>query len=206
MEHFSQEDWVDLARNLLAPSKAALMQAHLENGCDECQDSRTIWSLILEIASREPGNRPSEAVVRAVKTAFPGSSSWRWLAKVAEFAPLKFDSFLQPSLAMVRGSAPSRRHLVHQAEPYVVDLRLESDPRASNRTFLTGQILNSEYPDGSSAVIDVVLLGGDRLLGKTVASSSGEFELELDPEEDMRLFINIRGQRAIGIALPALVG
>jgi hypothetical protein len=52
--------------------------------------------------------------------------------------------------------------------------------------------------------IDVVLLNGERLIKRTVATNSGEFELELGHGEDMQLFINIRGQRAIGITLPSL--
>jgi hypothetical protein len=48
----------------------------------------------------------------------------------------------------------------------------------------------------------VVLLSGERLVAKTAANPSGEFEFELGDEKGLQLFINIRGQRAIGIGLP----
>lgn len=204
MEHFPPEDWVDLARSLLPQAKVPPMQAHLEKGCEECQEAWAVWRLILDLSSREASYRPAEGVVRTVKAAYTGHQPWKWLTRIAQFAQLTFDSFLQPSPAMIRASGSKSRQLVHQAEPYVIDIRLDSDPLLGKHTFLTGQILNSERPEESSGLIDIVLLSGDKLLGKTVASTSGEFELELGREENIQLFINIRGQRAIGIALPEL--
>ena len=204
LEHFPPEDWVDLARNLEPPAKGAQMRAHLELGCDECREAWKVWRLVLELCSREPGYRPVESAVRVGKAAYPGAKSWRWLKTVAEFAQLRFDSFLQPAPTMVRASGSQTRQLVHRADPYVIDLRLESDPLRGARTFLMGQILNSKHPEENPGDIEVILLSGDRLLGKTATTASGEFQMELTREEDMQLFINIRSERAIGINLPEL--
>jgi hypothetical protein len=83
----------------------------------------------------------------------------------------------------------------------VIDLRLESDP-ARKRMFLMGQILNSRDPNGTASRVDIVLLNGDELIKKTLANQLGEFNMEVATEGNQQLFINIRGQRAIGIALP----
>jgi hypothetical protein len=179
------------------------MQAHLEQGCAECLKSWTFWRLILDVSSRETSYSPGPDAIRAAKDAYIHGESWKWLREVAQFAELVFDSFRQASPAMVRGAGPTCRQLVHDAEPFVIDLRLESDP-IGRRTFLTGQVLNSANPEEMLGDIDVVLLSGERLIKRTVATNSGEFELELGHEQDMQLFINIRGERAIGITLPSL--
>jgi hypothetical protein len=204
LEHFPPEDWVDLARDVAGAPKAARMRAHLEEGCGECKEAWTMWRLVLEVSSGEVSYRPAAWVVRAAKAAYPRDESWKWLKKISEFAHLIFDSFFQPLPGMVRASASGTRQLVHKADPYVIDIRLESDPLRGTRTFLTGQILNSERPEESPGLVEVVLLSGDRLLGKTMVSASGEFEMELGREDNVQLFISIRGQRAIGIDLPGL--
>ncbi len=124
---------------------------------------------------------------------------WRWLTEIARRTELIFDSFRQPMPAFVRGSASPSRRLVHEAEPFVIDLRLES---VRDRLYLIGQILNSEKPDQAMYGVDILLLEGEDLVARTKASSSGEFELQCDHDRALRLFINIRGHRAIGIVVP----
>ncbi|HEX4167750.1 MAG TPA: hypothetical protein VHZ55_19985 [Bryobacteraceae bacterium] len=138
-----------------------------------------------------------------VKNAYGSARPERWLPQMAEFGRLLFDSFRQPDVAMVRAAMQSSRQLLHEVEPFIIDLRLESDP-LRKRTSLTGQILNSEHPDQSTGEVDVVLLSGENLVKRTVANAQGEFELDFRPEDGLQLFINIRGQRAIGIVLPEL--
>ena len=116
-------------------------------------------------------------------------------------ARLVFDSSRHAAAATVRGSVPLSRQFLHKAEPFVIDVRVESEP-AQNRVWLMGQVLNSKKPEMRIEGVDVVLLSGERLLAKTETNLSGEFEFELDHEKDLQLFINIRGQRAIGIVLP----
>ncbi len=48
----------------------------------------------------------------------------------------------------------------------------------------------------------MVLLSGERLVKKTSANAAGEFDLDFVPEENLQLFVNIRGKRAIAIVLP----
>lgn len=179
------------------------MQVHLEQGCAECVKASETWRLVLDVAAREEQYRPDEAAVRVVKAAYIPEKPWTWLREAAEAARLVFDSLHQPAPAMLRGSQPVTRQLVHEAEPFVIDLRLESDP-ARKRIFLMGQILNSENPEEPTTDVDVVLLSGEKLIRRAAVNSSGEFDLELGADPNLHLFINIRGQRAIGIALPDL--
>jgi hypothetical protein len=201
MSHFSAEAWFNLARGTLSAAQSAPMQHHLEDGCDQCLKIFEMWQVTLETASREVAYHPPASAVRFVKATYSSERRWGWLPQIARIARLVFDSSRQPSPAAVRGSMPSSRQFLHEAEPFVIDLRVESEP-AKKRVWLMGQVLNSEKPGKKIEAVDVVLLSGERLVAKTAANPSGEFELEFGDERGLQLFINIRGQRAIGIVLP----
>ncbi len=201
MNHFPANDWIDLVRNVSPAARAELIQTHLREGCEECLRSSETWGLVLSLSERETNYRPPDEAVGAVKAAYVPARPERWLPEIAQFARLIFDSFKQPELALVRASLPSSRLLLHEAAPFTIDLRLDSNP-FQKRISLIGQILNSKGPEQSAGRIDVILLSGERLVQKTSANAAGEFDLDFVPEENLQLFVNIRGQRAIAIALP----
>lgn len=203
MNHFSADEWVDFTRGLLPPAKAALMQAALDENCGECRSSLQLWSTILESLPREREYQPSEAALGAVKKAYIPQKPWKWMLSAAEFAHVLFDSLQEPALAGVRSSAKASRQITVEAKPYVIDLQLESD-FTRKRVSLTGQIFNSDHSKMAVNGADVVLLSFDELIRKTKANDLGEFYLDFGGEENLRLFISIRGERAIGIALPKL--
>lgn len=200
MHHFSMDKWVDFARGM-PPDEAAEMRIHLDRGCHECRQSLQTWQTISALAAREAAYQPSGSVVETVKAAFNSEKRWAWLAQIAQMARLVFDSFQQAEPAMMRGFPQPSRQLVHESEPFVIDLRLESDP-LRKRISLLGQILNSRYPENAIRGVDVILLRGEDVIQKTSTNPLGEFVLEFGRDENLRLFINIRGQRAIGIVLP----
>jgi hypothetical protein len=202
VSHFSADRWFDFARGTLLAGDRARMQDHLDGGCDRCLKTLKTWKTVLETVRREQAYRPSATAVGYVKAAYGSSSTrWRWLPQMAKMARLVFDSSLHPASATVRSSMPSSRQSIHKAEPFVIDLRVESEP-AQNRVWLIGQILNSKKPDMRIEGADVVLLSGDALLAKAATNPSGEFALEFDDQKGLQLFINIRPRRAIGVTLP----
>jgi hypothetical protein len=203
MSHFSADEWVDFTRGLLPPAKAIVMQASLDGGCSECRSSSQLWRAILKSLAREGEYQPSETAIGAVKDAYVPEKPWKWMISVAQFAHVRFDSLREPALAGVRSSAKSSRQITVEAEPFVIDLQLESDS-ARQRVSLTGQVLNSHNSQTAINGADVVLLSLDNLIRRTKANELGEFCLDFGREENLRLFINIRGERAIGIALPDL--
>jgi hypothetical protein len=181
------------------------MRSHLDQGCEECLESVALWKAVLESVSPDESYRIPSLVLSRLTAEYRAHKPWKWLAEAADWAELVFDSFLQPQPILVRGPASASRQLIHTAEPFVIDLRLEAD-QVRNRVSLIGQILNSRRPDEGMPSVQAILLNGDDLVvGKTAASSSGEFELQCEFESNLRLFINIRGQRAIGVALTPLV-
>lgn len=203
MSHFSADEWVDFTRGLLPPTKAAAMQAALDRGCNECRSSFQLWLAIGKSVSHEGENQPSETAIKAVKDAYIPEKPWKWMISAAQFAQVVFDSFREPALAGVRSVGKASRQITVETDPFVIDLQLESD-LARHRVSLTGQIFNSRHSQAAVYGADVVLLSSGNLLRRTKANELGEFCLDFGREDDLRLFINIRGERAIGITLPDL--
>ena len=199
MSHFSPSQWIDFTHGLLTQQDTAVLQSHLDNNCEECLKSLIVWRSVSECLSREVQYTPPDQVLRKVKSAYAVHKPWKWLVEVAQRAQVVFDSFGQPAPAFVRSSTSASRRLVHEAPPFVIDLRLET---VRDRLFLIGQILNSEYPDDIPPGIDILLLEGEDLVARTKANKSGEFELQCSRDRSLRLFINVRDHRAIAITVP----
>jgi hypothetical protein len=202
MSHFSVTEWVDFARGLTPPDRASLMRASAET-CDECKSSSRFWGHIYELLTRESRYQPSAPALESVKNAFPEEKPLPWLVKVADFATIVFDSFLQPALAGVRSSARSSRQITVESGAFVVDLQLESDT-VQHQYSLTGQILASGNSAAQIGGAEVVLLSPDKVVQKTRANELGEFCLDFSYGENLRLFIDIKGERGVGIILPKL--
>ncbi len=205
MSHFSAEQWLDAARGAVTPELSAIMERHLDEGCGECRKLYGMWEEVLRLGRRESTCEPPEWAVRSAKSAYASGMLGKWLPRSARAAQLIFDSFRQPAVATVRGATSSSRQLLHKAEPFVIDLRLERVP-AQKLTHLMGQVLNSEKPEERIEGIEIFALSGERVTAKTTTSAFGEFDLELGDEEDLQLFVRIRGQKAIGIVLPRSTG
>ena len=203
MSHFSADEWVDFTRGLLPPAKAAAMQAILDQGCSECRSSLQLWRAVLESSPSERRYQPSETAVQSVKDAYVSEKPWKWIISSAQFAQVLFDSMKEPALAGVRSSTKASRQMTVKAEPFVIDLQLDSDS-VRGRVSLTGQILNSQNSQTVINGADVVLLDAEKLIQKTKANELGEFYLDFSHQENLRLFINIRSERAIGIILPSM--
>ncbi len=199
MNHFSPNDWIALSRGVLTPPSASMMQAHLDRRCDECLSACEASLIILAVLSNgEDGKFPDRSVV-------PSESPLHLLNNVVRLTVPVFDSLTAAPPAALRSSPSFSRQVVHEAEPFVIDLRLEygSNQRVIS---LVGQVLNHQNPEEPAGIVDVVLLSEETLVTKTRADTSGEFHIEFDPEPNLQLLINIEGHRAIGLVLPELGG
>lgn len=180
------------------------MQNHLDENCKECRRAVDMWHRVAQCFLENQAYSPPESVVRLVKASFTRPESWTRFSKFATLARLVFDSSRAPAVASVRASKGTSRQLVHEAEPFVIDIRLESEPGRRSR-FLIGQVLDRRSANKTVGNIDVVLLSGEDVVSKTSTNASGEFEFGFGLKDDLKLFIDIRGERAIGIVLPDFI-
>jgi hypothetical protein len=205
MDHFSPADWADFSRKLAPAEKRSDMEQHLQNGCKECGRSSWLWRRVAEIGARAADFEPPADVVSAVKNAYHVEKPLNRLLEWASLARVVFDSFVQPSPIAVRAALQASRQLIHESDPFTIDLRLEPDS-SRRRILLTGQIMNAGNPNETADGVDVVLLRGAEQVAKTEASPSGEFFLDFTPADELRLFLNIRGLKGIAVPLPDMDG
>jgi len=119
-------------------------------------------------------------------------------------ASLLFDTFAQPLPAGIRSGAAVARQLVYEAEGLTVDLRLDSQPH-SGKVLVVGQVLDKRHPQVSPRGVSIALWtqNGQPFL-EVGPNESGEFHLEFDAQDDLRLLIDVAGRKTIRIPLAHL--
>lgn len=186
MQHYSLEDWADFARNVAGDAKKIAMQSHLETGCKPCTKTHNLWQRVNQTGQREIAFRPPETAVRTVK----GLGAIHGIAKPrkasSNLAELLFDSFRNPLQAGVRSTASSVRQVLYRAGDYRIDMRMEPQT-LSERVAVVGQVLNAIDPARQSASSPVILFKGNKIISSSLTNSLGEFHLECDLAEDLKL-------------------
>jgi hypothetical protein len=203
MRHYTLEQWVDFARNVVKGSVKKKMQNHLDTGCAKCSRELSLWQRFYQVAQRSPENRqPSESALRIVRSAF----AIQYTAKVEPVAPtpavveLLFDSLRAPMLAGVRSAASHSRQLLYGTATYRIDVRIEPQID-SDKVVLIGQVLNSADPHEKLAEVPVTLWKGRKILAASVTNHQGEFQLESEMDSSFRLMITLPGQRKVSLPL-----
>jgi hypothetical protein len=201
MEHFSEQAWTDFVRGI-SSSEREEMEGHLAHGCNECALTRNTWQQVHTVALRETSYAPPEGSVRMAKLEFAAQVFEK--SKQPVLANLIFDTYAKPALAGVRSVAAAARQMVYEADGLAVDLRFDS-PASSRRIFVTGQVLDKRVPRAAIEDSAVILWTQKGLaLAETKANEFGEFHLEMEPQNNLRLSIQVEGRALIRIPLANL--
>jgi hypothetical protein len=189
-DHFSEEDWLDFARDQAAGTKAG-MQAHLAAGCHPCAATLRFWRSALAVAARDvSAEPPPESAIRQARASFGLARPKGLVARAAEAASLAFDSFRQPLPAGVRATGTSPRQMLYQAGPYVLRLRVEPGS-ASERLSVVGQVVDDADPTRAMKDLAVLVFSGTHAVDRTLTNNLGEFELEPEPADNLRLSVAV---------------
>jgi hypothetical protein len=141
---------------------------------------------VLDVADQEGQYSPPPAALRQLT----GEFALRRPKRLLERAALVFDSFRQPQLAGVRSAGLGPRQLVYSVGRYTVRLRVE--PSGSpERLTIVGQILDAHDPPTELRDIAVLALKGNKTLDRTLTNYLGEFVLEPDAAENLRLSVGL---------------
>jgi len=201
MEHFSEQNWADFIRGVGNLESRAKLESHLAGDCGDCATALNFWTRIHAVTTREGLSAPSPEVVRMVKLEFAA----RRISVSSEplTANLMWDSFSHPAVAGVRSIAAAARQMVYEAEGLTVDLRFDRPPQ-SNTIHLIGQVLSRRTPRISIAGALIMLWTDKGLsIAETRANEFGEFKLEFEAENQLRLSIEI-GKSLVRIPLANL--
>lgn len=189
-EHFSEEDCVDFARGQAGPDVRAGLERHLEKGCSRCARTVRLWKGVQDVVEHESAYRPPDAALRQLAGDFALRRPQGLLERVAEKAALVFDSFRQPQPAGVRNAGAAPRQLLYKAGRYMIRLRLEPAADAE-RLSIVGQLVDEQDPAAALKDIAVIALQGRKTLDRTLTNNLGEFVLEPDAAEDLRLCVGV---------------
>ncbi|MGC2330160.1 MAG: hypothetical protein WA581_01790 [Candidatus Acidiferrales bacterium] len=177
MRHFSMEQWIDFARNVVGPRERAEMQSHLGDGCKRCSKTLSLWQRVSEAGRREFAYAPPDTIVGTVKGTFAIRGPRRAGRSARAVASLLFDSARTPLAVGVRSAATAERQLLYGVNKYRIDVRIEPQPN-SEKVALVGQVLNSTAPAQSIGAVPVRLCRGSKVLAESMTSPFGEFYLE----------------------------
>lgn len=200
MRHYSLEQWVEFARNVVDEHARGEMENHLKTGCVRCSKELRVWQRLQQLARRESAFLPSDDAVRTVNASFANRSGRNSGAAQSGLASLLFDSFRTPVLAGTRSLGTSSRQVLYGAGSYRIDIRIE--PKTdSERVVLIGQVLNSASPEESLPELRVRLLKGRKVLAESATSRFGEFQMECTLEGGFRLMVKLPGQTDVELPL-----
>jgi hypothetical protein len=209
MNHFPEQLWIDFVRGVPpqvgktghteTPELRADMESHLAVGCQVCVATMGFWKQIHRIAALEARYCPPQDAVRMVKMEFVARQPQETAEMTA--ASLVFDTFSQPIAFGVRSAAPAPRQMVYEAEGLTVDLRFDRQPY-SNNIHLIGQVLGSERVGTVLGRFPVMVCTEKGvLLAESTTSSLGEFHLEFEAQDQLKLSIWVTSKKLIRIAL-----
>ena len=118
-------------------------------------------------------------------------------------AQMVFDSFRQPLPVGVRSSHAAARQLLYKSGSTTVDIRVEPESGTS-RLSLVGQVLDAERPDRSVKDLPVVLRSGQDAQTTSVTNEFGEFQFEIEAEENLLVGIQVGDLCSIFLPLRGL--
>jgi len=193
MEHFSEQAWADFGRGFSASKNAQGIKAHLAADCQDCTETSRFWNRVQTMAFAEQAYSAPDNLVRLAKLEFTARQEFQ--AEKWTLANVLFDSLSRPLLAGVRSSGAIARQVVYEAEGLTVDLRFDVVV-PSGRVSAIGQILDNQTPHelltGSPVV---VWTEKGQLVATATANAYGEFHLEFEAHDDLRLTARVGGRR-----------
>jgi hypothetical protein len=201
MNHFTLVDWVDFVRQLKDLAATALMQQHLDETCQECSTVVGMWRALLAFGSKEKSYCPPEWALRSVLGYYGLLKTDRPEPRMAIIARLIFDALLEPAPAGMRSSQLSPRQLLYSAGDVLVDLRLEY---RSGWVSLVGQAQSRTQARMKMAGTTVLVLKGTEKVAQTVCNPFGEFQFDLEGEENDGISVVLKGPTMVVMLLPSL--
>lgn len=201
MEHFSERAWTDFVRGFEG-SEHRQIQSHLANGCGDCTAIHASWKRVHTVASREGLYRPPVDATRMAKLEF--AARFPAQSDSAVYAKLTFDTLQKPALAGIRSGAATARQMLYETEGLAVDLRFDYSP-ALKLIHVTGQILDKREPNGAMGNRAVTVWTPKGLaVAEARTNDFGEFRLQFESQDGLKLSIQTPGQLPIRIFLASL--
>ena len=202
MAHYSSQNWIDYARNLVSPQDAEAMTNHLKSGCESCAKEKGIWSRLAIFAKTEAQYEPPDHVVNMAKALVQAPKRQKAALRIREIAELVFDSFLTPQVAGVRSAGGvGSRQLLYRAGEVMIDVRFEASDE-SERFAVTGQVFRDQGSKVGITRVPISLISGKNELARTSTNQFGEFYLEHESaDKNLQVSLEVNSEKDVFIPL-----
>lgn len=202
MKRYDITHWADFVRGIVDTEDEAAMRGHLAAASDRDRKGEELLRRVATVGARDFADAVPASALRVVK-ALGSVRRSRSSDRRLPFWIL-FDSLDQPAVAGVRGSQPSDRHVVVEAGDFVVDVRFEpGEPSrlgGASGAAVTGQVLRRE-DSRPLAEASILVLAGNRAVGASLTSDSGEFQTDGLPDGPLDLWVRVGREQSIGFPL-----
>ena len=204
MKHFGTEEWIDFVNQMVSPGKKQEMDKHLEGGCHRCSKTVSVWEAVRRAAKTETNYQPPKDQVRIAAAAFAASLYGEGQKRANSAIEVLFDSFLHPLFEGTRSSNTGTRQMLYRADPFQIDLQLESQPGVG--VVVTGQLLNFRHPELVGRNVPVVLSNMHGGVVRTVTNQFGEFREAIETSGELELVFLGANDKPVVISIRDALG
>jgi hypothetical protein len=204
VSHYEITRWIDYVRGLANTTDQREMSAHLVE-CSSCRDEHDLLARLVIRMQADLQYQVPEYALRNVRALFAAKAQAKKTVLQKLVGHLVFDSLQRPALAGARSNAHGMRHALYEAGDYSVDLRLE-EHASSTRMNMVGQLTVRSQTISSLDGIPVLLMSGREILAEAVSNEFGEFQLDYQPKQRLKLYVPIQQRKErIELQLGSLV-
>jgi predicted anti-sigma-YlaC factor YlaD len=204
MKHFTAEDEIDFANEVLPATRKRTLEEHLK-GCKRCTNAVSQWRQVQKSAAADANYQPPPEALRIAKAAFAGLQL-ALRGETDSSIEVVFDSLLQTSVEGFRSAGGgATRHVLYRADPFQIDLQVELQP-GDKRVVVTGQLLGSRDPQIAGRDVTLILANMRGRVVRAVTNQFGEFRAEIENSGDLALVFYQADQKPLVISLRDALG
>jgi hypothetical protein len=191
MKHFAAEEWSDFVRRLVPESLQAAMESHLRTGCSRCNSMAKSLGELERLSVAEQSAAPPAGLVESAMAIFPPHTPMPVLTLPKLLSRLLTMNSEMPMALGFRTALNPPCHAVYQVSNMLLEIRLQGglDQLRSSLVGMIGPDAVPASPSDDSEFKDlpVYLLSKKKVLAQTTSNQFGEFLLEFEPRNDIRL-------------------
>ncbi len=190
-----------MVRGVVTEAERAEMAAHLSSGCRPCARTVEILRAVTRSAAWDAAHMVPAYALQSARAIFALQKPEKVHFSPRILGRLVYDSFREPLPAGLRARHRITRHALYEAGNYSMDLRMEHQ-QGTPKVTLVGQIVNRTHPADPVAIRPIYLVSGKEILARTYSNAFGEFQLEYQPKQRLRLYLQGGRTRQERIELP----
>lgn len=197
------EKWCDFVRGLTEPETETTLSRELERS-PSAQAAVERFHELLAVAQNDLENEVPAYAVRVAKAVaglrpYVKESLWDRALRRLPF-DVTFDSSLQAAAFGTRDLQPAHQQLSFRAADFTVDVRLEQETNPRGQV-IVGQLLRRLETAEPVSEVPVVMLQGDQVVGRSLTTRFGEFQIADLPPEPLDLCLLVGDGECIEVPL-----